>query len=129
MSSFKREGGDWTRYRGLAPHEVDFHYGRRDWDVPYWEAMDEVRRDVMEALKQAQLDGSRWVLFRHGASTSRMGATTARSVVRGVMRSSAATPYICRRDCIQHDSVFLASIRSTPARGSSGDLMKGKAIT
>ena len=28
------------------------------------------------------------------------------------MRSPEATPYIIRRECIQHDSVFVAAIKS-----------------
>ncbi len=37
--------------------------------------------------------------------------TTARSVIRGLMRSKAATPYIVRNQCIQHHSCFVAAIR------------------
>ena len=65
----------------------------------------------MKALKDAYGDGLRYVIFSHGSSTSRRGQTTARSVVRNLMRSKDATPYIVRDQCVQHDSVFAAAIR------------------
>jgi hypothetical protein len=43
---------------------------------------------------------------------SRPGKTTARSVVRGFMRSKEATPFVVKVDCIQHNTVFIAKIRS-----------------
>ena len=111
---FKKETGDWTRYRQLAPNvEIDFHYldqGRRE--IPYWEAMDKVSAETLAALKDAYERGIPYVIFTHGRSTSRLGKTTARSQVRNVMRSSDATPYVIRSSCIQHDSVFVAAIRS-----------------
>jgi hypothetical protein len=111
---FKTGTGDWTQYRrrdGVT--EVDFHrseFGPRD--IPYWEAMVAVRQETLTALKSAYERGDKWVLFRHGSSTSRLGKQTARSEVRGLMRSKEATPYICRRECIQHETVFVAAIRS-----------------
>ena len=120
---FKEGRGDWTQYRkfpGLV--EVDFHYadfGRRE--APYWEAMDDIWATALEALKSAFEDGKCFVLFSHGWSTSRLGKTTARSQVRGLMRSTNATPYIVRNQCIQHESVFVAAIRPNPnARASAG---------
>jgi hypothetical protein len=110
---FKKESGDWTKYRQLKPsREVDFHYseyGRRE--IPYEEAMQKVTTDALEALKDTYQSGIHCVIFTHGSSTSRPGKTTARSQVRKLMRSSAATPYIIRSDCIQHESVFVAVIR------------------
>src|ERR1035437_9916430 len=50
-------------------------------------------------------------MFLHGWSTSRPGNTTSRSQVRKLMQSKESTPYIVRRDCIQHDTVFVAAIR------------------
>ncbi len=115
--------GDWTQYRkfpGLV--EVDFHYadfGRRK--APYGEAMDDIWDTTLEALKSAFEKGKRFVLFRHGWSTSHRGKTTARSQVRRLMRSTNATPYIVRNQCIQHESVFVAAIRPNPnARASAG---------
>ncbi len=118
---FKQGTGDWTQYRTLQPSmEVDFHwleYGRRE--VPYEEAMAEVWDTALEALKEAQQKGIRYVLFRHGHSTSRPGKSTARSEVRSLMRSKEATPYIIRRECIQHESVFVAAIRANPETRTS----------
>lgn len=111
--AFKMESGDWTRYKELPSCvEVDFHWsdgGARE--VPYWEAMEQVSEVALESLKKAQNDGTRYVLFTHGWSTSRQGQITARSQVRKLMRSPAATPYVIRKECIQHDSVFVAAIR------------------
>jgi hypothetical protein len=110
---FKKESGNWTKYRQLPNHcEVDFHrseYGGRT--IPYSEAMEEVATDALKALENAYQTRLSFVIFTHGSSTSRPGKTTARSQVRKLMRSSDATPYIIRRDCIQHESVFVAAIK------------------
>ncbi len=112
---FKRGTGDWTQYRGKGVMEVDFHPEEvdRGWGprLPYHERMAEVHNTTLAALRDAYESGSKRVLFRHGSSTSRRGKQTSRSEVRGVMRSKEATPYICRRDCIQHETVFVAAIR------------------
>jgi len=112
MSIFKRGTGDWEQYRKLQPLiEVDFHLGHRAREVLYCEAMDKVRHQALEALKKAQQKGIRYVLFTHGWSTSRPGNATARSEIRRLMRSKEATPYIIRKECIQHEAVFVAIIR------------------
>ena len=115
---FRYGDGDWTEYRALPNlREVDFHYSE---DGPryseYCVAMAGVRGTALRALREAQNAGSQYVMFRHGYSTSRRGATTARSVVRSLVRSPEATPYIIRRECIQHWSVFVAAIRSRSPR-------------
>lgn len=115
MFKFKCYHGDWTDLRKYSPREVDFHFGD-GMNVAYWELMDEVKNQVLDALKLAQDDGAPYVLFRHGSSTSHMGKTTARSVVRGIMRDKEATPFIDRRKCYRHETVFLACIR--PAKSS-----------
>lgn len=110
----KREGGDWVRFRQLPNLlEHDFHRGRRDPSKAYWDAMAEVRDEVLSVLRKAQAEGFAYVLFTHGSSTSRPGQTTARSQIRGLMRSKDATPYIDRPRCIQHHSVFVAAIKPT----------------
>jgi hypothetical protein len=110
---FTQKEGDWKRFRELPDLiEVDFHYansGARHGS--YQEAMSKVYNRAFKAMQGAQQSGVKYILFRHGFSTSRPGATTARSVVRGLMRSKEATPLIVRRDCIQHTSVFVAAIR------------------
>lgn len=116
VSSFRVETGDWTRFRALQPREFDLH--RSEWGpraVPYWVAMNEVRDDTLAELVAAQKCGADWLLIRHGGSTSRPGRKTARSVVRAIMRSRAATPFIVRRDCVQHELVFLARMRRPSA--------------
>jgi hypothetical protein len=66
---------------------------------------------VERRLGEAQRNGRSHIMFIHGSSTSRPGQTTARSQVRKFMRSSAATPFIERKHCIQHDTVFVAKLR------------------
>jgi hypothetical protein len=111
-----KETGDWKNYRArfsLRPEdEIDFHHERRrDLHVSYEDAMSEVEETVLAALRRAFERGRPYLMFRHGWSTSRQGQMTARSVVRRVMRSKEATPYIVRRECIQHYSVFVAKIK------------------
>lgn len=110
---FREESGDWKDYRNLPDvEEVDFHRQSNagDW-MPYWERMDEVPQTCLNVVRAAQERGSKYVIFTHGWSTSRMGKTTSRSQVRKFMRSSEATPFIIRSQCIQHYSVFVAAIR------------------
>ena len=114
--AFQKEDGDWARFRtrfGLQrDDEVDLHFGRRDrWAASYDECMAEVAEKVEKSVQEAYAKGRPYIMFTHGSSTSRNGRTTARSVVRGFMRSSRATPYIERSQCIQHDSVFVAKIK------------------
>jgi hypothetical protein len=108
--------GNWTDYRARFnlsnEDEIDLHFGRRDrWEKTYDEAMSDVLTIVEEALREAQTKGRPYIMFCHGRSTSRNGKTTARSMVRGFMRSPAATPFIERSGCIQHETVFVAKIR------------------
>jgi hypothetical protein len=116
MAMFKKGTVDWKQYRADGFREVDFHRSGTSsgYRVPFAheEAMAEVERDALDALRSAHAQGVKTVLFRHGCSTSRPGRTTSRSVVRSLMRSKEATPYICRSQCIQHESVFVAAIRS-----------------
>ena len=118
---FTTGNGDWVRYRKLGPHkEIDLHYnelGRRDGS--YDEAMDHIREVTLRAVKEAHEEGTPYVIFTHGKSTSRPGKTTARSVVRGLMRSNELTPYIIRKECIQHESVFVAVIRKNANQANS----------
>ena len=122
MSTFKIEYGDWTEYRSLSKLlEIDFHPSEDEESfLPYHERMDKVWNDSLDALKAAQSKGYYYVLFRHGWSTSRRGTTTSRSQVRKLMRDPIATQYIVRKDCIQHDSVFVAKIRS-PSKTKQDD--------
>jgi hypothetical protein len=112
---FSRENGDWKLFRSrftLEPtDEIDLHFGRRDPWTPYGHVMADVRRLVEQSLKTAQENGRPYVMFIHGSSTSRRGKMTARSVVREFMRSPDATPFVDRKGCIQHQTVFLAKIR------------------
>ena len=110
---FKRESKDWVVYRELPNLlEVDFHYGDSiGSNGSYHENMEAVYTDSLNALIDAQKNGKEYVLFTHGSSTSRRGATTSRSQVRKLMRSKDATPYIIRKNSIQHRTVFVAAIK------------------
>lgn len=79
--------------------------------MSYAEAMVGVVNIVLAKLKDAQLNGRSHVMIIHGSSTSRRGKTTARSQVRGLMRSKHATPLIDRKGCIQHNAVFVAKLK------------------
>src|SRR4051812_2449532 len=104
MKIFQQGSGDWTRYRSMLglskADEFDLHFGKRDQSVRYEDAMAELTGMIEGRLKQAQRDGRPYVMFIHGSSTSRPGTTTARSKVRGFMRSKAATSLIERGQCI-----------------------------
>ena len=112
---FKEYEGPWTDLRKLlvpAPREIDYHPESNQHDgLDFWRRMDNAYKDTLEILKQAQEDCDTYVMFLHGSSTSRPGATTFRSQIRKLMRSKEATPYIIRKECIQHRSVFVARIR------------------
>ena len=113
MSKAFRQGwGDWQQYRPPDCLEVDLHFGKRDPQAKsYQQAMDEVTALVERTLREAQLEGRSYVMFIHGRSTSRRGKMTARSRVRGFMRSPKATPLIQRSECIQHPTIFVAKVR------------------
>jgi hypothetical protein len=119
MLVWNSRGGNWTDFRQqfnlTRDDEVDLHFGRRDPSaLTYAEAMGKIEELIRTRLKAAQKKGRPYILFVHGWSTSRPGKTSARSMVRQFMRSSEATPYIERRGCIQHDTAFLAKIKSIP---------------
>jgi hypothetical protein len=118
---FNHGTGNWTDYRRQFPgiHEVDFHYGSQrhlPWHerVPFERLMERAYADALAALQAAQAAGKDWLMLTHGASTSGPGQKSARSVIRGLMRSAAATPYIVRSECIQHETVFIARIKARP---------------
>ena len=111
---FKKGFGDWTQYRKLPnSREVDLHFGQREEGL-FRENMDQNYDLALRELTEAQQQGVQYVIFLHGSSTSRPGKTTTRSQVRKLMRSPAATPYIRRGECIQHESIFVAAIRPPP---------------
>jgi hypothetical protein len=113
----RRERGNWTDYRARfnlsKDDEVDLHLGRRDPRVAsYDDVMGDAAERVMDSLRKAQENGRPHLMFEHGWSTSRPGATLAGSIVRGIMRSKEATPFIVRVQCIRHEAVFVAAIKT-----------------
>jgi hypothetical protein len=113
---FQRGYGDWKQYRSQFAltefDEINLHFGKRDRSrLSYDEVMAEVVNIVMAKLQEARLNGRAHVMIIHGSSTSRRGKTTARSQVRGFMRSKDATPLIDRKGCIQHGTVFVAKLK------------------
>ena len=121
--AFAQGFGNWRQYRdwlGFSKDdEIDLHFGKRDKSIPYDVVMDEITTIVQRGLMAAQQNGRAYVVFIHGRSTSRRGKKTARSMVRGFMRSKAATPLIERNHCIQHDTVFVAKVRPLPSRNET----------
>ncbi len=112
MATFKFESRDWVEYRKLPDLlEYDYHLSGDNCGGSYYSNMENVLKGALRCIKKAQDDGKKFVLFTHGWSTSRIGKTTTRSQIRKLMRSKEATPYIVRKDCIQHYSVFLAAIK------------------
>lgn len=118
MVTFRRETGDWTRFRNDLRgkvREVDFHH-EEPRSVSYSEAMDAVDTEAFESLQTAQKNGVDWIIFTHGSSTSEPGKPTSRSVVRDLMRSPRSTPYVIKAHSIQHENVFVAKVRPASDR-------------
>jgi len=114
---FKKDHADWIRFRLLTPTplEIDYHAEEGAYDrLDYYERMEKVYTGALKILRDSQNRGDKWVMFIHGHSTSQPGATTSRSQIRKLMRSPDATPYIIRRECIEHPTVFVAAIRPGP---------------
>ena len=113
--TFKREYRNWTEYRDLpGVLEHDFHHYNPDQNapkLPHYELMDNVYKEALVIVQKAHDQGKQYVLFRHGSSTSRVGATTTRSQIRKLMQNKVATPFIIRKNCIQHETVFVVAIR------------------
>jgi integrase len=116
MKMFERGFGDWKQYRARfnlsESDEIDLHFGKRDKSLKtFAEAMAEVTDLVVARIHEARRLGRSHVMFIHGRSTSRRGKTTARSQVRNFMRSKHATPLIERKECVQHETVFVARLK------------------
>jgi hypothetical protein len=115
---FFHGSGNWTDYRYHfcleREDEVDLHFGRRNRSLHYDDAMAEITDIVRQSLREAQRKRRPYIMFIHGSSTSGLFKTTARSQVRGFMRSKEATPLIERSECVQHDTVFVAKVRLPP---------------
>jgi hypothetical protein len=125
-AKFHTDLGHWEKFRSQLgfsqSDEVDLHFGKRDpAKMSYGEAMAGVTSLVRASLEEAQRQGRPYLVFIHGSSTSRRGKTTARSQVRNFMRSTAATPLIDRRGCIQHNTVFIAKLKLELDRSSGID--------
>ena len=109
------ENGDWSRFQSLPDlMQVDFHWSGFETTKGLYGNMAEVYDTAVGALKEAYRTGRQYVLFTHGYSTSGRGKTSARSIIRALMESKEATPYIIRKKCIKHYSVFVAAIRPNP---------------
>lgn len=115
MSRFKIFEGNWIALRDLGVVEINLHVDdRRPHGVSYQDVMYETYREAKKALIEHQATGVKAVLFVHGHSTSRSGSTTKRSMIRRLMRSKESTPFIIRKDCVEHETAFLAVLRPLP---------------
>ena len=97
--------------------ERDYHWSSDGSTGCYHENMQLVWDDALRCLKVAQEEGKEFLLLIHGWSTSRIGKTTSRSQIRKLMRSKEATPYLVRKNCIEHSSVFVAAIKPKAPNG------------
>ena len=117
MATFNRGTGDWKEYEKLGTFlSIDFHPPDSQEErladmMPFYQRMELVTVRSIATLKEAYEQNIEYVIFRHGWSTSGIGKTSARSKVRAAMKSPEATPYIVRKECIQHGSVFVAKIK------------------
>jgi hypothetical protein len=127
--------GDWRDLRKQHPErvEIDFHRGRRPYDKPYWECMNEVGIETFDAIKDAYQRGVPYLLIGHGYSTSRPFHTSARSVVRSVLRSKKVTPFVDRKNCVQHPACFLVALKprkvNDPGLVDAEELERGASVT
>ena len=70
--------------------------------------------EILEALASAQDDGVSYLLLHHGCAQRRRGETTARALLRALMRGPITWPYLRHADCRQYADAFLAAIRPPP---------------
>lgn len=118
---FLKGEGDWQKFKGPSyVLEIDLHFGRGE-PGSFDENMGEVENIVISALRDAQDCGFQYVKFVHGHSTSGPSKTSARSVVRGIMRDKESTPFIIKSQSIQHESVFMAAVR--PKEGATSPII------
>lgn len=114
MPKFRTESCNWTAYRKL-PNVLELDFHSSDYcsgKISPAQAMEHIRDELLQRLKSEYASGKfKFLLITHGFSGFSSGRRTTRSVIRRLMRSSDATPYIVRNKCIQHERVFVAAIR------------------
>lgn len=72
------------------------------------------RARILATLAKAQRDGLDFLIFAHGLPAQDPGRQSESSLIRAVMRSRDATPYIRSGECLRHPSAFVAAIRPAP---------------
>jgi len=72
--------------------------------------------EILHALRTAQERGDEWRTNRHDRARWCPGNPNARSLVRAVLRSTAATSYVVRRQCMLRDGDAVVRIRPGRAR-------------
>lgn len=117
--TFQKYEGDWQDLRKAGCIECDFHRGRRPYHKPYWECMGEVYRETLDTIRDAYERGVPYLLIGHGYSTSAPFRTTACSVVRSVVRSKEVTPFVDRKNCVQHRACFLVALKHRVRKDAS----------
>ena len=95
--------------------QYDFHRSGQNDGRSYDDHMHDVYEETLNTLKRACEHGLDFITFIHGNSTSGIGKRTSRSVIRELMRSKEATPYIVRKECIQHETIFVACLKPNKA--------------
>jgi hypothetical protein len=84
---------------------VDFHRAGTLPGVGHAAKMRAAYDEALAALRSAYERGLSWVVFTHGRSTSGRGKISCRSVIRGLLRSPEATPYIVRSRIIANPAI------------------------
>lgn len=122
---FSKVTGAWVELRAPNQAELDLHlkpevqgeHGSRH--QSFEQNMQDAYDLTLQALKDAVEESQDSLLVVHGKSTSGIGRRSSRSVVRALMRSKEATPYIVRTKSLEHETAFLACLRPKSQRPDS----------
>lgn len=90
---------------------VDFHRAGTSPGVSFEDKMRRTYREARAALRTARSRGYAYIAFTHGGRELPRGRRSTRSVVRGLIRSPEATPYVERSRCILTPAVTVAALR------------------
>lgn len=108
---FKQDPGSWRKYR-LVPELVECDVrndGLEDAELFEASAM------LWDELCEAQEQGKRFVMFRHGGENARSGLMSMRALVRDEMRGDTFAELLVHSECVELDEVFIAAVRPLPA--------------
>jgi hypothetical protein len=90
---------------------VDFHWAGSAPGVSHAKKVRDCYGESLSALQSAHERGLAWVVFMQGSSTSGRSKDSCRSVIRELLQSPAATPYVDRARCFSNSSITAVAIR------------------